>query len=45
MPKEDDMTLADEERYEGFTAEQIERYKREVRERYDPAEWRNGSAR
>jgi hypothetical protein len=30
------MTLTDEEMYEGFTKEQIERYKREVRERYDP---------
>jgi DNA-binding transcriptional MerR regulator len=34
---EDDMTLTDEELYEGFTAEQIERYKREARELYDPA--------
>ena len=34
---EDDMTLTDEELYEGFTNEQIERYKREVREMYDPA--------
>ena len=31
-----DMTLTDEEMYEGFTKEQIERYKREARERYDP---------
>ncbi len=30
------MTLTDEEMYEGFTKEQIERYQREVRERYDP---------
>ena len=30
------MTLTDEELYEGFTKEQIERYKREVREMYDP---------
>jgi DNA-binding transcriptional MerR regulator len=35
--KEDDMTMTDEELYEGFTKEQIERYKREARERYDPA--------
>lgn len=34
---EDDVTLTDEELYEGFTAEQIERYKREARELYDPA--------
>lgn len=34
---EDDMTLTDEELYEGFTTEQIERYKREAREMYDPA--------
>jgi DNA-binding transcriptional MerR regulator len=34
---EDDMTLTDEELYEGFTTEQIERYKRETREMYDPA--------
>jgi DNA-binding transcriptional MerR regulator len=34
---EDDMTLTDEELYEGFSAEQIERYKREAREMYDPA--------
>jgi DNA-binding transcriptional MerR regulator len=34
---EDDMTLKDEELYEGFTTEQIERYKREAREMYDPA--------
>lgn len=34
---EDDMTLTDEELYEGFTTEQIERYKREKREMYDPA--------
>jgi hypothetical protein len=33
---EDGMALTDEEMYEGFTKEQIERYKREVRERYDP---------
>ena len=31
------MMLKDEELYEGFTAEQIERYKREAREMYDPA--------
>lgn len=35
--KENDMTMTDEELYEGFTKEQIERYKREARERYDPA--------
>ena len=34
---EDDMTLTDEELYEGFSTEQIERYKREAREMYDPA--------
>ena len=34
---EGDMTLTDEELYEGFSAEQIERYKREAREMYDPA--------
>jgi DNA-binding transcriptional MerR regulator len=34
---EEDMTLTDEELYEGFTTEQIERYKREAREMYDPA--------
>ena len=33
---EDDMTLTDEELYEGFSTEQIERYKREAREMYDP---------
>jgi DNA-binding transcriptional MerR regulator len=33
---EDDMTMTDEELYEGFTKEQIERYKREAREMYDP---------
>jgi len=32
----DDMTLTDEELYEGFTPEQIEEIKRETRERYDP---------
>jgi len=30
------MPITDEELYEGFTKEQIERYKRETRERYDP---------
>jgi DNA-binding transcriptional MerR regulator len=35
--KEDDMTMTDEELYEGFSKEQIERYKREAREMYDPA--------
>jgi hypothetical protein len=30
------MTLTDKELYEGFTPEQIERYKREAREMYDP---------
>ena len=34
---EDDMTMTDKELYEGFTKEQIERYKREAREMYDPA--------
>jgi DNA-binding transcriptional MerR regulator len=33
---EDEMTLTDEELYEGFTPEQIERYEREARELYDP---------
>jgi DNA-binding transcriptional MerR regulator len=33
---EGDMGLTDEELYEGFTQEQIEEYKREARERYDP---------
>ncbi len=31
------MTLTDEELYAGFSAKQIERYKREAREMYDPA--------
>ncbi len=31
------MTLTDEELYAGFSAEQIERYKREAREMHDPA--------
>jgi hypothetical protein len=31
------MTLTDQELYKGFTAEHIERYKREAREMYDPA--------
>jgi len=34
---EENMTLTDEELYEGFTTEQIERYKREARERYGTA--------
>jgi len=34
---EDDVGMTDEELYEGFTKEQIERYKREARERFDPA--------
>jgi len=33
----DETMMTDEELYEGFTKEQIERYKRETRERYDPA--------
>jgi DNA-binding transcriptional MerR regulator len=33
---EDEMTLTDQELYEGFTPEQIERYEREAREMYDP---------
>lgn len=33
---EDNMTMTDEELYEGFTPEQIERYTREANERYDP---------
>jgi DNA-binding transcriptional MerR regulator len=32
----DDMTLTDQDLYEGFTTEQIERFKREAREMYDP---------
>jgi DNA-binding transcriptional MerR regulator len=35
--REDDMTLTDEELYEGFSTEEIERYKREAREVYGPA--------
>ncbi|HOG45327.1 MAG TPA: MerR family transcriptional regulator [Anaerolineae bacterium] len=34
---EDSMALSDEELYEGFAKEQIERYQREAREMYDPA--------
>ena len=34
--REDDMTLTDEELYEGFTPEQIKEVKREVRGIYDP---------
>jgi hypothetical protein len=34
---EDDTMLTDEELYKGFSTEQIERYKREAREMYDPA--------
>jgi DNA-binding transcriptional MerR regulator len=34
---EDHMTLTDEELYEGFTKEQIERYPRQAAEMYDPA--------
>ena len=34
---EDDMKMTDEELYEGFSKEKIERYKREAREKYDPA--------
>ena len=30
------MKMTDEELYEGFSKEQIERYKREARERFDP---------
>jgi DNA-binding transcriptional MerR regulator len=33
---EDDTMMTDEELYEGFTKEQMERYKREAREMYDP---------
>jgi len=33
---EGSMTMTDEELYEGFTPDQIERYTREVNERYDP---------
>jgi len=31
------MTMTDEELYEGFSTEQIERYQREARDLYDPA--------
>lgn len=34
---EGDMELSDQELYEGLSTEQIERYKREAREMYDPA--------
>jgi len=34
---ENDMQMTDEELYEGFSKEQIERYKREAREMYNPA--------
>ncbi len=34
---EETMSLTDAELYEGFSCEQIERYRREVREKYDPA--------
>jgi len=34
--EEDNMTMTDKELYEGFTQEQIERYKRQARELYDP---------
>jgi MerR family transcriptional regulator, thiopeptide resistance regulator len=34
--KEDTMTLTDEELYEGFSKEQIERYNKEVDEKYGP---------
>ena len=34
---EENMPLTDEELYEGFSKEEIERYKREAREMYDPA--------
>jgi len=33
--EEDNMTMTDKELYEGFTQEQIERYKRQARELYD----------
>ena len=33
---EEQMTMTDDELYEGFSKEKIERYKREVREKYDP---------
>lgn len=33
---EDTMSMTDEELYEGFTQEQIERYEREVQDKYDP---------
>ncbi len=34
--KEETMTLTDEELYEGFSKEKIERYKKEVDDKYDP---------
>jgi DNA-binding transcriptional MerR regulator len=34
---EDEMALTDEELYAGFSKEQADRYRREARERYDPA--------
>jgi DNA-binding transcriptional MerR regulator len=37
LTKGDETMMTDEELYEGFTKEQVERYKREARERYDPA--------
>jgi DNA-binding transcriptional MerR regulator len=33
---EEDMSMTDEELYEGFSPEQIERYKREARQMFDP---------
>ena len=36
--KGESVELTDEELYEGFTEEQVERYQREAAERYDPAE-------
>jgi DNA-binding transcriptional MerR regulator len=33
---EEDMSMTDEELYEGFSPEQIERYKRETRQMFDP---------
>lgn len=36
LHKEDNMSLTDQELYEGFDKETIERYKKEVKEKYDP---------
>lgn len=43
--KENDMSVTDEDLYEGFTAEQIERYEREAQEMYDPQMVREANKR